>query len=94
MKKRNLKKQISFANADEKEGLLKICQDLKEKHNALSKVENLRKRQVKCRKEQECFFQEPCKCMWNIFDQLKSGMLKTEKKILEKYLKDTYSGPN
>ena len=42
MKKRNLKKQIRFANADEKEGLLKIWQDLKEKHNALRKAENLR----------------------------------------------------
>ena len=47
MKKRNLKKQIRFTNMDEKEGLLKIWQDLKEKDNNLSKAENLRKRQVK-----------------------------------------------
>ena len=47
MKKRNLKKKISFANVDENEGLLKIWEDLKEKHNALSKAENLRKRLVK-----------------------------------------------
>ena len=31
MKKRNLKKQIRFTNADKKESLLKIWQDLKEK---------------------------------------------------------------
>ena len=29
MKKRNLKKQVRFANADKKEGLLKIWQALK-----------------------------------------------------------------
>ena len=52
MKKRNLKKQKRFANADEKEDLLKIWQDLKEKHNALNKAENLRKRRVKRKKEQ------------------------------------------
>ena len=56
MKKRNLKKQTRFANADEKAGLLKIRQDLKEKHNALNKAENPRKRWVKRRKEQERFF--------------------------------------
>ena len=55
MKKRNLKKQISLANADEKEGLLKIWKDLKEKHNALSKAENMRKRRVKWTKEQDVF---------------------------------------
>ena len=45
--KRNLKKQIHFTNVDEKMAQLKIWQDLKEKHNALCKAENLRKRQVK-----------------------------------------------
>ena len=54
--KKNLNKPIRFANADEKEGLLKIWQDYKEKHNVLSKAENLRKRRVKRRKEQERFF--------------------------------------
>ena len=94
MKKRNLKKQIHFANADQKECLLKIWPDLKEKHNALSKAKNLRKRWVKQKKEQERFFQEPYKYARNIFDQPKSGMLKTEKTVLEKHLKDTYSDPN
>ena len=45
MKKKNLKKkQTRFAP---KEDLLKIWQDPKEKHNALSKAENLKKRRVK-----------------------------------------------
>ena len=58
---------------------LKIWQDLKEKHNALSKAQNLRKRPVKWRKEQECFLQEPYKYARNIFDQPKWGVFKTEK---------------
>ena len=94
MKKKNLKKQIHFIDADKKEGLLKIWQGLKEKNNALSKAENLRKRGVKRRKERERFFQEPYKYAKNIFDQPKSGVLKTEKTVLEKHLKDTYSIPN
>ena len=48
-KKKNLKRQLCLANFDEKEGLLKIWQDLKEKHNALSRAENQRKRRVKRR---------------------------------------------
>ena len=44
-------------------------------------------------KKQECFFQEPYKYVRNIFDQPKSGVLKTEKKVLEKHSKDT-SDPN
>ena len=92
-KKKNLKRQLCFANFDEKEDLLKIWQDLKEKHNALSRVENQRKRRVKQRKEQEHFFQEPYKYARNISDKPKSCMLKTEKNLLEKYLKDMYSDP-
>ena len=94
-KKRNLKKQIHLASSeDEKEGLLKIWQDLKEKHNALSRAENLRKRRAKRRKEQERFFQEPFKYARSLFDQPKSGVLKTEQDTLEKYLRETYSDPN
>ena len=58
-KKRNLKRQLYLANFNEKEGLLKIWQDLKEKSNTLSREENQRKRRVKWRKEQGRFFQEP-----------------------------------
>ena len=49
---------------------------------------------MKRRKEQERFFQEPYKYTRNIFDQSISGALKTEKKVLGKRLKDTYSDPN
>ena len=94
MKKRNLKEQIHFANMDEKEGLLKIWQELKEKHNALSKAANLRKRQVKRGKKRKRFFLVPYKYARNIFDQPKSAMLKTKKKVLEKHWKDSYSDPN
>ena len=96
MKKRSLKKQIRFANADEKEGLLKICQDLKEKLNALSKAENLRRRRVKRRKEQEFLLQVPYEYARNIFDQPKSGVLKIEKICSGEILKKTktYSDPN
>ena len=55
------KKANCFANVDKKEGLLKIWQDPKQKHSALSKAENLRKRWVKWKKDQEGFFQEPYK---------------------------------
>ena len=82
-KKKNLKRQLRLANFDEKEGLLKIWQDLKEKHNALSRAENQRKRRVKRRKEQGCFFQEPYKHARNIFYKPKSGVFKTEKNHLE-----------
>ena len=41
---------LFFSDYQEKD-LLKILQDLKEKHNAPSKAENLRKRRVKSRKE-------------------------------------------
>ena len=82
MKKKNFKKHIRFANADEKKkGLLKIWQDLKLKHNALRKAENRRKRRVKRRKKQKCFFQKPYEYARNIFYQPKSGVLKTEKKF-------------
>ena len=91
-KQRNLKRQLCFANFDEKEGLLKIWQD-KEKYNTLSRTENQRKRRVKQRNEQGCFFQEAYKYARNIFDKPKSGVLKTEKNLLEKYLKDMYSDP-
>ena len=90
-KKKNLKRQLRLANFDEKEGLLKISQDLKEKHNALSRAKNQRKRRVRRRKEQGHFFQEPYKYAKNIFDKPKSGVLKTEKNLLEK--KDMYSDP-
>ena len=96
-KEKNLKRQLHLANFDEKEGLLKIWQDLKEKHNALSRGENQRKRRVKWRKEQGRFFQEPYKYARNIFDKLKSGVLKTEKfsgKISKRYVlwpQTTYS---
>ena len=73
--------------------MLKIWQDLKEKHNALSRAENQKKRRVKRRKEQGRFFQEPYKYARNIFDKPKLGVLKTEKNLLEKYLKDMYSDP-
>ena len=45
-------------------------------------------------KEQECFFQQVYKYVRNIFDQLKSGVVKLEKTVLEKHLKDTLSDPN
>ena len=45
-------------------------------------------------KSKNVFFQEPYKYVRNIFDQSKSALLKTEKKVLEKHLKDTYSDPN
>ena len=64
------------------------------KDNIIILYENLRKRQVKRRKKQECFFQEPYKYLRNIFDQPKSGVLKMEKTVLEKHLKDKYSYPN
>ena len=96
-KKKNLKRQLRLANFDEKEGLLKICQDLIEKHNAPSRAENQRKRRVKRRKEQGRFLQEPYKYARNIFDKPKSGVLKTEKssgKISKRYVlwpQTTYS---
>ena len=46
---------------------------------------------MKRRKEQGRFFQEPYKYARNIFDKPKSGVRKTEKNLLEKYLKDMYS---
>ena len=92
-KKKNLKRQLRLANLDEKEGLLKIWQDLKEKCNTLSRVENQRKRWVKRRKEQGRFSQESYKYARNIFDKPKLGVLKTEKNLLEKYLKDMYFAP-
>ena len=79
---------------DEKEGLLKTWQDLKEKHNVLTNAENLRKKRVKRKKKQEHSFQEPYKYARNIFDKLKSGVLQTEKKVLKKQIKDSYSDPN
>ena len=92
-RRKNLKRQLPLTNFDEKEGLLKIWQDLKEKHNALSRVENQRKRRVKRRKRQGRFFQEQYKYARNIFDKPKSGVLKTDKNLLEKCLKDMYSDP-
>ena len=62
MKKRNFKKQVRFANVDEKEGLLKIWQDLKKKKKKkkntmlLARQKICGKRRVKRWKEQERFF--------------------------------------
>ena len=94
MKKRNLKKQICSANTNEKEGLLKIWQDLKEKHNALIKGENLRNRREKRRKEQERFFSRNHTNMRGTYLINRNQACTRQRKKFWRKIQKTYFDPN
>ena len=59
-KKRNLKRQLHLANFDEKEGLLKIWQDLKEKQRS-QQGGKPEKETSEAKERARAFFQEPYK---------------------------------
>ena len=93
IQKKNLKKQKNAASGEELQGLLKLWEELKSKHSALSKAEALRKKRSKRKKTQDRFFKGPFQFARALFEQPKSGTLEVEKEALEQHLEKTYSKP-
>ena len=93
IKKKNLKRQKKNTSGEELQGLLQLWEELKSKHNALSKAESLRKKRSKRKKTQDRFFKGPFQFARTLFEQPKSGTLEVEKEVLEEHLEKTYSKP-
>ncbi|KAL0199484.1 hypothetical protein M9458_008024, partial [Cirrhinus mrigala] len=87
--RRQLKKQWRKAPEEEKEGINLLQAEIKNRLATLRRAENLRRRRKKKEQERSNFFKDPYKFAKKLFTKEKNGKLKTSKKDLETYLKQS-----
>ena len=89
--KKLLRSRWIKSNEQEREGLMKLYEDIKKKHRDLLRKERRLKRKKEKEKIRREFVNNPFEFAKGIFTTSKSGTLKCTKEELENHLKEKYS---
>ena len=91
--KKRLRKLWLSADANEKEGLKVLYNDIKERHRLAMRAERRLKRKKERKRCRQRFLKAPFQFAKHLFAESKSGTLNCTKEELNRHLKETYSDP-